>query len=587
MTDKIDTDAIDANAIGIDAIDKVRRRNERFEFAKARKRAAKIITFGCQMNENDSEKIMGLVREMGFVEYDDGVAGARKPDLVVLNSCCVRENAENKLFGYLGVYKKVRELNLESVVAVCGCMMQEDSAVKEINKKFKFVDIIFGTHNIHEFPILLERLYEKRDTQGNMRYTQGNMRDTPSKKRGKAKQDEKQYSVWDNCDFVIEGLPIQRKAPPSALVSIMYGCNNFCSYCVVPYVRGRERSRAHEDIIREIRGLASDGYKEITLLGQNVNSYGQTAPDALNRRTSTGTTVEQTAPDALNGQAAFGDVPNGETASGALNEQTSPGGVPNGQTSSDGVQNEQTSPVGVTYALNSRSESAPVNATDFPDLLAMISEIDGIERIRFMTSHPKDLSDKLIYAIRDLPPVCEHVHLPIQSGSSEILKKMNRHYSKEEYIGLINRLRVEIPDIVITTDIIVGFPGETEEDFAETLDVVKVVRFDMAYTFIYSRRENTPAAEYIQNVGVDIIKARFNRLVELQNKISLEKNMLCVGREMEVLCEGYSKNNPGKLTGRSRGGKLVHFEGGADCIGEIMMVKIDAAQPFCLEGRLM
>jgi tRNA-2-methylthio-N6-dimethylallyladenosine synthase len=462
------------------------------------------------MNENDSEKILGISKEMGFVEYDSNTDPEKKPDLIVLNTCCVRENAEQKLVGYLGIYKKVKEQNPECLLAVCGCMMQQESAVAEIKKKYKFVDIIFGTHNIHEFPMLVGQAYAIRT--GNQSSGQGanagsEVSGKTGKKRGARAADGvgqgcKQYLIRDDSSFITEGLPISRKGPPSALVSIMYGCDNFCSYCIVPYVRGRERSREPGDIINEVEKLAADGYKEVTLLGQNVNSYGK--------------------------KLAGFDI-------------------------------------------------------DFPDLLYKVSRIDGIKRIRFMTSHPKDLTDKLIFAIRDIGPVCGHVHLPVQSGSSDIIKKMNRRYTKEEYIRLTEKIRAEIPDVTITSDIIVGFPGETDEDFRETLDLVNTVRFDMAFTFIYSKRTGTPAAELDGQLDMDTVKSRFNSLVELQNGISHEKNISYIGREVEVLCEGASKQNRFKLTGRTGGAKLVHFNGGKNCIGEILTVRIESAKSFCLE----
>ena len=514
-----------------ESIDRVRERNSLYEIENMRARTVKIITFGCQMNENDSEKVMGLAKAMGFVEYDSETEAEKRPDLIILNTCCVRENAEHKLYGFLGIYKKVKEQNPDCIIAVCGCMMQEENAVNEIKKRYKFVDIVFGTNNIHEFPQLLDQKYDE------------------SKK--------KIYSIQESCSEIVENLPFLRKPPPTALVSVMYGCDNFCSYCVVPYVRGRERSRAPSDILNEIRGLAAEGYKEVTLLGQNVNSYRKKRNREL--------VYED------------GNLSNDAKDSSAVNT------TEEGRTWNDAKDSS---------ALNTTEEGCSWNDAegailDFADLLAEVAKINGIKRIRFMTSHPKDLSDKLINTIRDVAPVCEHVHLPVQSGSNDILKKMNRQYTREEYIDLVRKIRNTVADVTLTTDIIVGFPGETEKDFLETLDLVRTVEFDMAYTFIYSKRDNTPAANYEGYVDVNTVKDRFNRLLDLQNRISFEKNLRYVGREVEALCEGISKYNASKLTGRSRGGKLVHFEGGSEHIGELLKVEIYNAQPFCLEGRIV
>ena len=463
-----------------DAFSEILTINESFQQINKRKRLAKIVTFGCQMNENDSEKIMGMLIEMGYAQFDDRIeTQVETPDILILNTCCVRENAEKKLFGILGSYKRYKRMNPNCVIVVCGCMMQEAHAVSEIKKKYRFVDIVFGTKNLWEFPALLLRVLMEKG---------------------------QQFSVEDagTNSRITEGFPMQRKQPPLALVSIMYGCNNFCSYCIVPYVRGRERSRLPEKIEQEIKELVQNGYKEITLLGQNVNSYGKDLSD---------------------------------------------------------------------------------EHTDFSDLLRRVSNIEGVERIRFMTSHPKDLSDKLIYAVRDIDKVCKHIHLPVQSGSSAILKKMNRHYTKEDYLRLVDKIRAEIPDITLTTDIINGFPGETEEDFLETQDLITRVRFDMAFTFLYSKRKGTPAAEYPDQVEEVVVKDRFDRLLARQNQISLEINQTYRNKTVEVLCEGYSKSSRDKFTGRTSGGKIVNFTAKNVQPGQLVSVKIDDVQTWSLLGK--
>jgi len=430
-----------------------------------------ISTFGCQMNENDSERLAGMLTEMGYT-YTDKM---EESDLIIYNTCCVRENAELKVYGHLGSLKGLKKVKPELVIAVCGCMMQQPEVVEEIRKKYRHVDLVFGTHNLYKFP---ELLYSVLDTHNNV------------------------IDVWD-CDGVIaEDIPTRRENDIKAWVTIMYGCNNFCSYCIVPYVRGRERSRRPEVILNEIRQLGEQGFKEITLLGQNVNSYGKDLGDEFS----------------------------------------------------------------------------------FAKLLREVNEIEGIERIRFMTSHPKDLSDDLIAAMRDCDKVCEHLHLPIQAGSTEVLKKMNRKYTKDQYMELVERLRKEIPDISITTDIIVGFPGETDEDFEETIDVVKRVRYDMAYTFLYSKRTGTPAAKSSDQIPEDVKKQRFDRLLELQNRISREINAKMLGQVVEVLVEGLSKTNEKMYTGRTRTNKIVNFQGNEEMVGKMVRIKIDKVQTWSLEG---
>ncbi|AGK97517.1 tRNA (N6-isopentenyl adenosine(37)-C2)-methylthiotransferase MiaB [Clostridium pasteurianum] len=431
-----------------------------------------IETWGCQMNEEDSEKLSGMLKISGYEKTDD----KKSADLIIFNTCCVRENAEQKVFGNLGALKSVKEKNPNLIIGICGCMMQQDDMASTIIKKFPFVDIIFGTHNSHMLPEYLNRV----------------------KQEGKSI-----VEIWDKEKGIVEGLPVDRLSKIKAFVTIMYGCNNFCTYCIVPYVRGRERSRTPEDIEKEIRELVKEGYKEITLLGQNVNSYGKDLSPAL----------------------------------------------------------------------------------DFADLLVRIDKIEGLERIRFMTSHPKDLSFKVIEAVRDGEKICEHIHLPVQSGSSRLLKKMNRHYDKEYYIDLIRNIKREIPNIALSTDIIVGFPGETEEDFKDTLDLIREVEYDSAFTFLYSPRKGTPAAEMDEMVSEEVKHERFNRLVNLVNEISAKKNREYNNEIVEVLVEGTSKNDETKLMGRTRTGKLVNFEGSKENIGNLVKVKITKAQSFSLYGE--
>lgn len=430
-----------------------------------------ITTFGCQMNEHDSETIAGMLSEMGFSQAPERDAA----DVVVINTCSVRENADKRFFGTLGQLKHIKKDNPDFTVCVCGCMMQQQHIIDSIKSKYPWVDVIFGTHNIHEFPRLLETVLSEK---------------------------EKIIDVWENGGDIIEGLPAKRLYRHKAFVNIMYGCNNFCTYCIVPYTRGRERSRKSCDILEEVRRLTEDGVREVTLLGQNVNSY-------------------------------MGE-----------------------------------------------------DGTDFSDLIYRLNEVEGLERIRFMTSHPKDLSDKLIQAYRDCEKLCDYIHLPVQSGSSRILKKMNRKYTKDDYLRLVEKLKAAVPHIAISTDIITGFPGETEEDFEETLDLVRRVEYDSAFTFLYSIRKGTPAAEYEDQIPEEIKHERFNRLVELVNEISARKNAAYVGKTVKVLVDGPSKNNSAALGGRTEGFKLINFEGSQDLIGKLVNVEVTAGKTFSLEGRL-
>lgn len=432
-----------------------------------------ILTWGCQMNEHDSEKMSGILESLGY----KNTTIKEDADLIIFNTCLVRENAELKVYGNLGELKALKRENPDMIIAISGCMMQKKEIRDEIKKKYRFVDIIFGTHNIHKLPELIANHSQ------NTRMI---------------------IDVWEDGGEIIEGLPAKRKYGFKAFVNIMYGCNNFCSYCIVPYTRGREKSREPNDIVNEIKKLAREGYKEVTLLGQNVNSYGK---------------------------------------------------------------------------------SLDIKMT-FAELLYLINDITGIERIRFMTSHPKDLSDELIRAIKDCNKVCEHIHLPFQAGSDKILKQMNRKYNKDQYLKLVQKIKDEIPDISLTTDIIVGFPGETEEDFMETIDVVKKTEFDSAFTFLYSIREGTPAAKMENQVSDDIKHKRLKKLLDVLNPISHENNFRLLNTIQEVLVEETSKTDSSVLSGRTRTNKLVHFKGNTELIGKIVKVKIDNTKTWTLEGSI-
>lgn len=432
-----------------------------------------IQTLGCQMNAKDSEKMTAILAYIGYEEVEEPVA-----DFVLYNTCTVRENANLKIYGRLGYLKNHKKKNPHMKIAICGCMMQEPDEVERIRRSYPFVDLVFGTHNIYKLAELL--------------YTQ-------------IESERRVMDVWDEAKEIVEDLPGKRKYSFKTGVNIMYGCNNFCSYCIVPYVRGRERSREPEDILAEIRGLVADGVVEVMLLGQNVNSYGKTL-------------------------------------------------------------------------------EKPVS---FARLLRQVNEIEGLERIRFMTSHPKDLSEELIDAMTDCDKVCAHLHLPIQSGSSEILKKMNRKYTKESYLQLVARIRRKLPDISLTTDIIVGFPGETEEDFADTLDVVRQVRFDSAYTFIYSRRTGTPAATMENQVPEEVVKERFDRLLHEIQGISAEITDSRVGKTVPVLLEEVNAQDSSLITGRLSNNAVVHCPGDKSRIGQIVQVKLLESRGFYYMGEMV
>ena len=435
-----------------------------------------IITFGCQMNEHDSETISGMLQEKGCVE----TFSKNDSDITIINTCSIRENADKRFFGTLGQLKKIKEKNPEYIACVCGCMMQQQHIIDTVKSKYPWVDIIFGTHNIHRFPELLEKVCAEK---------------------------QKIAEVLEDSTEIVEGLPAKRLYRHKSFVNIMYGCNNFCTYCIVPYTRGREKSRRPEDITGEVKRLVADGVKEVTLLGQNVNSYKGAADDG--------------------------------------------------------------------------------SICDFADLIYMLNDIDGLERIRFMTSHPKDLSDKLIQAYVDCDKLCNYIHLPVQSGSSDVLKRMNRRYTREKYLQLVTKLRKAVPEITISTDIIVGFPGETEEDFEETLSLVREVKYDSAFTFLYSIRKGTPAAEYEDQIPEEIKHQRFNRLVDAVNEESMKKNAAYKGRIEKVLVEGVSKKNEATLTGRTEGFKLVDFAGDKSLIGRMVDVEITEGKTFSLTGKIV
>lgn len=430
-----------------------------------------VVTFGCQMNARDSEKLSGILKKIGYELID-----SENADFVIYNTCTVRDNANQKVYGRLGVLNGYKKKNPHMKIALCGCMMQETSAVERIRESYHFVDLIFGTHNIYKFAELIYTMFVS---------------------------DSMVVDIVDGNDKIVEELPTERKYPFKSGVNIMYGCNNFCTYCIVPYVRGREKSREPGDIIREIEKLSKDGVTEIMLLGQNVNSYGR----------------------GLSG--------------------------------------------GITFA----------------QLLSEVERIDGIRRIRFMTSHPKDLSDELISVMAASDKICRHLHLPLQAGSDRILKAMNRNYTKEGYIALAERIKDRIPDISITTDIMVGFPGETDKDVDETIDVVRKVQFDNAFTFIYSKRNGTPAAAMENQVEENVVKENFDRVLKCVQETARMRAKRFEGRTMEALVEGVNENDSTLVTGRLSNNMLVHFEGSNELIGRYVKVSLDECKGFYYLGR--
>lgn len=431
-----------------------------------------VNTFGCQMNAHDSEKIIGILEQIGYTIIDN-----EKADFVIYNTCTVRENANLKVYGRLGYLKKIKKQNPHMIIALCGCMMQEEAVVDKIKESYHFVDIIFGTHNIFKLAELLQARIDS---------------------------DSMIIDIWKDTTEIVEDLPSERKHKFKASVNIMYGCNNFCTYCIVPYVRGRERSRNPKDIIREIEALVADGVKEVMLLGQNVNSYGKNLEHPMT----------------------------------------------------------------------------------FAQLLTEVEKVEGLERIRFMTSHPKDLSDELIEVMKNSTKICNHLHLPVQCGSSRLLKIMNRHYTKEQYLTLVDKIKEAVPNISLTTDIIVGFPGETEEDFQETLDVVRKVRYESAYTFIYSKRSGTPAAKMEDQIPEDVIKDRFDRLLKEIQEISGEICGRDTGKVEKVLVEEVNGQDKELVTGRLTNNVLVHFKGSEELIGQIVNVKLTESKGFYYMGEL-
>lgn len=427
--------------------------------------------FGCQMNARDSEKLAGILKNVGFEE-----SASEDADFVIYNTCTVRDNANQRVFGRLGTLNGYKKKNPGMKVALCGCMMQEDLVIQKLRKSYSFVDLIFGTHNLYKFAELLYRCYTEK----------GMIVD-----------------IWEDTDKIVEDLPVERKFPFKSGVNIMFGCDNFCSYCIVPYVRGRERSRAPEEILREVKTLAADGVKEVMLLGQNVNSYGKKQGEGF---------------------------------------------------------------------------------LSFPELLREVEKVEGIERIRFMTSHPKDLSDELIQVMKESDKICRHLHLPLQSGSTRILEKMNRRYTKESYLALAEKIRREIPDISLTTDIIVGFPGETKEDAEDTIDVIKRVQFDNAFTFVYSRRTGTPAAA-MEQVPEELVRENFDRILACVQETARERVKRFAGRTLPVLVEEPNGQDGALVTGRLSDNTIVHFPGDASLIGQIVDVTLEKCEGFYYIGR--
>ena len=453
-------------------IARMRADNEEYASRAGESRRAFVLTFGCQQNEADSEKLAGMAEAMGYAMTD----APEQADLILVNTCAIREHAEKKALSIVGQYKHLKAKNPSLVIAVCGCMVSQEHRKNEIKRSYPYVDLVFGTASLYRLPQLL------------------------CEKIAKGKRlfcpEETEYTV-------AEGLPIRRESTYRAWVSVMYGCNNFCSYCIVPYVRGRERSRAPEAIVREVADLVARGYRDITLLGQNVNSYGK-----------------------------------------------------------DLAEN-----------------------CDFADLLARLDAIEGDFLLRFMTSHPKDASRKLIDVMAASRHIARQFHLPMQSGNDRVLRVMNRHYDTAKYIETVAYMREKMPDVTLTSDIIVGFPGETEEEFADTLAMLEKVRFDMLYSFIYSPRKGTPAAEMEEQIPPAVKSARFDRLLATQNAIALEKNQPLVGKTLRVLCDGVSKTNDALYSGRTEGNKIAFFEGAPEDTGKYVEILVERADAFALYGH--
>ena len=432
-----------------------------------------VTTFGCQMNARDSEKLAGILEKAGYLLIDEEDA-----DFVIYNTCTVRDNANQRVYGRLGHLNSLKKKMPHKKIALCGCMMQEPSVIEKIRKSYGFVDLIFGTHNIYKFAELLVKMFES---------------------------DGMVIDIWEDTDKIVEDLPVERKYPFKSGINIMFGCNNFCSYCIVPYVRGRERSRIPKDIIREIKALVADGVVEVMLLGQNVNSYGKNLEEPMT----------------------------------------------------------------------------------FAQLLREVENIEGLKRIRFMTSHPKDLSDELIQVMKESKKICRHLHLPLQSGSTRILQAMNRRYTKEHYLALAEKIRQEIPDIAITTDIIVGFPGETAEDVEETIAVVKEVQYDNAFTFIYSKRTGTPAATMPNPASEEEIKENFDRLLKVVQETARSRVGRLAGEVHPALVEEINAHDASLVSGRLSNNAIVHFPGDKSLIGKIVNVKLVEAHGFYYTGEVI
>ena len=454
-------------------IEKAKKYVEALAIELGRKPTFCVTTFGCQMNARDSEKLAGILEKIGYEETESEDA-----DFVIYNTCTVRDNANQKVYGRLGALSTKKKKNPHMRIALCGCMMQEPSVIEKIQKSYRFVDLIFGTHNIFKFAELVVTMFE-------------------SKKR-------MIVDIWQDTNQIVEDLPIERKYKFKSGTNIMFGCNNFCSYCIVPYVRGRERSRQPKDIIREIENLVADGVVEIMLLGQNVNSYGKNLEDAMS----------------------------------------------------------------------------------FPELLQEVEKIEGLKRIRFMTSHPKDLSDELIEVMKKSKKICRHIHLPLQSGSTKILKEMNRRYTKEQYLEVVDKIRTAMPDVSITTDLIIGFPGETDEDIDETIDVIKKAQFDNAFTFIYSKRTGTPAAAMENQVSEEQVKLSFKRVLETVHEMTAQQAKRLVGETVEVLVEEQNEHDSSLVTGKLSNNTIVHFAGTEALIGSIVSVKIMECKGFYYFGQM-
>jgi len=471
-------DVTDAESLRqLEFIELAKQKVSALEKELGRKPKACVVTFGCQMNARDSEKLLAILKLAGYEETDSEDA-----DFVIYNTCTVRDNADQRVFGRLGQCSNHKKSNPHMKIAICGCMMQEQEAVEKIQKSYRFVDLIFGTHNIYKFAELLNTCLES---------------------------DRMIIDIWKETDKIVEDLPVFRKYPFKSGVNIMFGCNNFCTYCIVPYVRGRERSRAPKDIIRECEKLAADGVKEVMLLGQNVNSYGLDFKD------------------------------------------DDPGKI------------------------------------SFAHLLELVCEVEGIERVRFMTPHPKDFSDELLDVIAKNRKIARHIHLPLQSGNTEILRRMNRKYTKDDYLSLVQKIRTKLPDVAITTDIIVGFPGETKEAVDDTIDVVKKAHFNNAFTFIYSKRTGTPAASFEDQVPEGLVKENFDRLLKVVQEEAKEQTLKYDGQVQRVLIESVNDHDESLLTGRMSNNTLVHFPGNKEMIGEFADVKLLECHGFYYVGELI